>query len=328
MFGERSISGDGVMSSSTTSRTSRWGSVAKPVIGSRTPVAQMAVIAVFTITPLIALLAALPIAWGWGLSWWDIGLALVFYYLSGLGVTIGFHRHLTHRAFRAKRPLRIGLAIAGSLAMQGPVIKWVADHRRHHAFADQEGDPHSPWLYGTGPVGVARGFWHAHMGWVFDRDRTNLMRFAPDLLQDRGLVWVHRMFPVWTLATLVLPGLLGGLLTWSWWGAVTGFFWAGLVRVGVLHHVTWAVNSVCHMIGDRPYASRDRAANFWPLAILSFGESWHNSHHADPTCVRHGVGRGQLDTSARVIRGFEVLGWVDHVHWPTPHRLAKRKLRL
>ncbi|GAA2349314.1 acyl-CoA desaturase [Saccharopolyspora halophila] len=287
----------------------------------------MALIALFTITPLLALLAAVPFAWGWGLGWWDIGLALFFYYASGLGVTIGFHRHFTHRAFRAKRPLRIGLAIAGSFAMQGPVIQWVADHRRHHAYADKEGDPHSPWLYGTGPIAVAKGFWHAHMGWLFNRAQTNQDKFAPDLLKDRGLTWVNRLFPVWTLGTLLLPALLGGLLTWSWWGALTGFFWAGLVRVGVLHHVTWAVNSICHMIGERPYASRDKAANFWPLAIVSFGESWHNSHHADPTCARHGVDRGQLDTSARVIWAFEKLGWVNQVRWPTPERLAKRTVQ-
>jgi stearoyl-CoA desaturase (Delta-9 desaturase) len=302
-------------------------SEASPLVSDRIPVAHTALIALFTITPLVALLAAVPFAWGWGLGWWDIGIALFFYYASGLGVTVGFHRHFTHRAFRAKRPLRIGLAIAGSMAVQGPLIQWVADHRRHHAFADKEGDPHSPWLYGTGPIAVAKGFWHAHMGWLFGRDRTNANRFAPDLLKDSGLTWVNRMFPVWTLATLALPALLGGLFTWSWWGAVTGFFWAGLVRVGVLHHVTWAVNSICHMIGERPYASRDRAANFWPLAIASFGESWHNSHHADPTCARHGVGRGQLDTSARVIRVFEQLGWADKVRWPTPQRLAKRTLQ-
>lgn len=315
------------MTAFPTARTFQSDSAPTPLTAGRTPVGQIVLIALFTITPLLALLAAVPFAWGWGLGWWDVGLALFFYYASGLGVTVGFHRHFTHRAFRAKRPLRIGLAIAGSFAMQGPVIQWVADHRRHHAYADKEGDPHSPWLYGTGPVSVAKGFWHAHMGWLFDRDQTNTTRFAPDLLKDRGLTWVNRMFPVWTAATLVLPALLGALLTWSWWGALTGFFWAGLVRVGVLHHVTWAVNSVCHMIGERPYASRDRAANFWPLAIVSFGESWHNSHHADPTCARHGVGRGQLDTSAGMIWAFEKLGWVSQVRWPTPERLAKRAAR-
>ncbi len=309
-----------------TSRTSRFGTARPPTIGKRQSRAAIAVIAVFTVTPLLALLAAVPVAWGWGLGWVDLGLALSLYCLTGLGVTVGFHRHFTHGAFKANSPLRAFLAVAGSFAVQGPVIRWVADHRRHHAYADKEGDPHSPWLYGTSPAAVARGFWHAHMGWLFDRNQTNTERFAPDLLKDRTLTRINSLFPVWTAATLLLPAVLGGVLSWSWWGMLTGLFWAGLVRVGLLHHVTWAVNSICHMIGERPFKNRDKAANFWPLALISFGESWHNSHHADPTCARHGVGRGQLDISARTIWVFEKLGWVHKVRWPTPQRLAKRTL--
>ncbi|MGH3522045.1 MAG: acyl-CoA desaturase, partial [Mycobacterium sp.] len=191
------------------------------------------------------------------------------------------------------------------------------------AFSDRDGDPHSPWLYGTSPWAVVKGFWHAHMGWTFDRDLTNKKRFAPDLLKDNDMVRVNKLFGLWTLLTFSLPSLLAGLVTWSWWGALTAFFWAGIVRVGVLHHVTWSTNSICHMIGERPFASRDKSANFWPLAILSFGESWHNLHHADPTCARHGVGKGQLDTSARLIWLFEKAGWVSHVRWPTVQRLAR-----
>jgi stearoyl-CoA desaturase (delta-9 desaturase) len=294
----------------------------EPIIDGRTTRGQIALIAIFVLVPILALLAAVPLAWGWGLSWVEIGLAVFFYYLSGLGVTVGFHRYFTHGSFKTKRPLRIALAVAGSTAVQGSVVQWVADHRRHHAYADREGDPHSPWLYGTGPVALARGFWHSHMGWLFHRDQTNAKRFAPDLLADRDLRIVDRLFPLWTLSTLLLPAALGGLLTWSWWGVLTGLFWAGLVRIGVLHHVTWSVNSICHMIGNRPFTSRDKATNFWPLAILSFGESWHNSHHADPTCARHGVARGHLDTSARVIWLFEKLNWVHKVRWPTQRRLA------
>jgi stearoyl-CoA desaturase (delta-9 desaturase) len=207
--------------------------------------------------------------------------------------------------------------------VQGPPIIWVADHRRHHAFSDREGDPHSPWLFGTSPAAIAKGFWHAHMGWLFDRDLTNKQRFAPDLLADKDIVRVSNLFWLTTIGTFVLPALLGGLISWSWWGALTAFFWAGLVRVAVLHHVTWSTNSICHMIGERPFASRDRAANVWALAILSFGESWHNLHHADPTCARHGVKRGQIDTSARIIWLFEKAGWVTDVRWPTPQRLAR-----
>jgi stearoyl-CoA desaturase (delta-9 desaturase) len=295
----------------------------KPVIdGRRGTAAQIAVYA-FVILPLVALITAIPFAWGWGLSWTDVGIAAVFYVISGLGITVGFHRYFTHGSFKAKRPLRIALAVAGMLAMQGPVITWVADHRRHHAFSDKEGDPHSPWLFGTSTAALAKGFLHAHTGWLFDRDKTNEKRFTPDLLADRDIVRVDNLFVVWSVATLLVPAALGGLITMSWWGAFTAFFWAGLVRVGLLHHVTWSINSICHMIGDQPFASRDHSRNVWPLAILSFGESWHNLHHADPTCARHGVQRGQIDISARVIWVFEKLGWASNVRWPTTRRLEK-----
>ena len=290
--------------------------------GQRTTGEQLLVKA-FVVVPLLALLAAVPLAWGWGLSWTDIGLAVSFYFLSGLGITVGFHRHFTHRAFKATRALKIGLAVAGSMAFQGPIINWVADHRRHHAFTDKEGDPHSPWLFGTSPLAVAKGFVHAHLSWLFARDKTNAARFAPDLLADRDLQRVHRQFIGWSMVSLAAPALLGGVITWSWWGAVTGFFWAGLVRLAVLNHVTWSINSICHMIGSRPFTVRDRSTNFWPLAIVSMGESWHNFHHADPTSARHGVRRGQLDMSARLIAIFEKLGWAYDIRWPTPRRLAR-----
>ncbi|KHF42316.1 stearoyl-CoA desaturase [Saccharomonospora viridis] len=295
----------------------------KPIFdGKRTPGVQFAVY-FGVIAPLVALVAAVPFAWGWGLTWVDVGLFVLFYAVTGLGITVAYHRHFTHGSFKAKPWLRVVMAIAGSMALQGPVITWVADHRRHHAFSDKEGDPHSPWLFGTSPWAIAKGFWHAHMGWLFNRDRSNAERFAPDLLKDPAIRKVNSLFPLWSLLTFALPALLGGLITWSWWGAVTALFWAGFVRVCVLHHVTWSVNSICHMIGERPFSARDRSANFWPLAIFSFGESWHNLHHADPTSARHGVKRGQIDISARVIWIFEKLGWVYNVRWPTPARLQK-----
>jgi stearoyl-CoA desaturase (delta-9 desaturase) len=296
---------------------------ARPILEGRRGIAPQISVYVFVILPLVALVAAIPFAWGWGLTWVDVAIAMVFYVTSGLGITVGYHRYFTHGSFKAKRPLRIALALAGSLAMQGPVITWVADHRRHHAFSDKEGDPHSPWLFGTSPAALAKGFWHSHTGWLFDRDLTNRERFTPDLLADRDIVRVDRLFIVWSVATLLVPAALGGLLSWSWWGALTAFFWAGLVRVGLLHHVTWSINSICHMIGDQPFAARDHSRNVWPLAVLSFGESWHNLHHADPTCARHGVQRGQVDISARVIWAFEKLGWAHSVRWPTQRRLEK-----
>ncbi|MEU4445972.1 acyl-CoA desaturase [Actinosynnema sp. NPDC050801] len=285
---------------------------------------QVFLVKLFVVVPALALAAAVPFAWGWGLGWVDIGLALFFYTLTCLGVTAGFHRYFTHGAFTANRGLRIALAVVGSMAMQGPVIDWVADHRRHHAYADRDGDPHSPWRFGTSAGALAKGFWHAHLGWLFDREQTNAARFAPDLLADPDIQRVNRWFPALTVVTLLSPAVIGGLVTWSWWGALTAFFWAGLVRVAVLHHVTWSVNSICHMIGDRPFTARDKSANFWPLAIASMGESWHNSHHADPTCARHGVRRGQIDITARLIWAFEKLGWATKVRWARPEHLARK----
>jgi stearoyl-CoA desaturase (Delta-9 desaturase) len=299
------------------------GGAAKPLLAGRRPRGEQLLVYVFVVLPMLALAAAVPMAWGWGLSWLDLGLAFGFYLLSGFGVTVGLHRYFTHRAFTANRRLRIGLAIAGSTALQGDVITWVADHRRHHAYSDKVGDPHSPWLFGTTPAAVAKGFWHAHVGWLFVRDRTNPARFTPDLLADRDIVRISRLFPLWTAASLLAPAVIGGLVTLSWWGAVTAFVWAGLVRAAVLHHITWSVNSICHMVGAQPFVTRDRARNVWPLAIASLGESWHNLHHADPTCARHGVRRGQVDPSARVIWLFEKFGWARDVRWPTPARLAR-----
>ncbi len=245
------------------------GSDPKPIFGAARGEIDRAFIRLAVAVPLLALIAAVPLAWGWGITWIDIGLALGFYFLSGLGVTIGFHRHFTHRSFKANRPLRIGLAIAGSMAFQGDVITWVADHRRHHAYADKEGDPHSPWLFGTSPLAVAKGFYHSHIGWLFAKNPTNLDRFAPDLIADRDIARISRQFPLWTLVSLLAPAVLGGLITMSFWGALTGFFWAGLVRIAVLHHVTWSINSICHMVGTRPFTRRDRSTNVWVLAIAS-----------------------------------------------------------
>ncbi len=276
--------------------------------------------------PFLAFLAAVPVVWGWGVGWTDVALFLAFYVISGLGVTVGFHRLFTHGSFKATRPLRIALAIAGSLAIEGPVIRWVADHRRHHAFSDREGDPHSPWRFGDTLPALMKGFWFAHIGWLFDLEHTNRERYTPELMRDRDITLVERLFPLWFATSLLLPGVLGGLITMSWGGALSAFFWASLVRIFLLHHVTWSINSICHMIGERPFAARDKSANFWPLAIMSFGESWHNMHHADPTAARHGVLRGQLDSSARVIWLFEKLGWATDVRWPKPERLAKLRV--
>jgi len=286
---------------------------------------ENAALGMFIAVPFLALVAAVPFAWGWGLGWRDVAIAVVMYAVTGHGITVGFHRYFTHGSFRANRPLKIALALAGSLAIEGPVIRWVADHRRHHAFSDREGDPHSPWRYGETVPALLKGLGFAHMGWMFDAERTNPKRYTPDLLKDRDLVRISNLFPALVAVSLLLPALLGGLLSWSWQGAVTAFFWASLVRVGLLHHVTWSINSICHALGERPFASRDRSGNVWWLALLSMGESWHNLHHADPTCARHGVQRGQIDSSARTIWIFEKLGWATDVRWPRADRLAAKR---
>jgi stearoyl-CoA desaturase (delta-9 desaturase) len=298
----------------------------EPVLATETMAGwENVVLGVFIAVPFLALVAAVPVAWGWGLGWRDVAIAVVMYLVAGHGITVGFHRYFTHGSFRANRGLKIALAVAGSLAIEGPIIGWVADHRRHHAFSDREGDPHSPWRYGESVPALMKGLLFAHIGWLFDVEQTNTRRYTPDLLKDKDIVRISNLFPALVAVSLLLPALLGGLLSWSWQGAVTAFFWASLVRVGLLHHVTWSINSICHALGEHPFASRDRSGNVWWLALLSMGESWHNLHHADPTCARHGVLRGQIDSSARVIWIFEKLGWATDVRWPREDRLAAKR---
>jgi stearoyl-CoA desaturase (Delta-9 desaturase) len=287
--------------------------------------AQRALVGVFVVVPLLALIAAIPLAWGWGLGWHDVIIALAFYWLSGLGVTVGFHRYFTHGSFKAKTGLRVALAVFGTMAIEGPVFNWVADHRRHHKYSDREGDPHSPWRYGDDTKALAKGLAYAHMLWLFDENKTSQEKFIPDLLADRKLRIVHKLFPVIVLTSMLAPALIGGLWSMSFHGALTAFFWASLVRVALLHHVTWSINSICHTFGTEEFEVRDKARNVSWLAIASFGESWHNLHHADPTCARHGVLKGQLDPSARVIWALEKLGWAYDVRWPDARRLEAKR---
>jgi stearoyl-CoA desaturase (delta-9 desaturase) len=288
---------------------------------------EQTTLALFIIVPLIAVAAAVPVMWGWGLGWRDAVIALVFYLFTGFGITVGYHRYFTHGSFRAKRGLKIALGIMGSLAVEGPLVRWVSDHRKHHQFSDQKDDPHSPWAYGGGPIGLTRGIYHAHIGWLFDQEQTPQHKYAPDLLSDPDVVKISRHFPTWVAVSTLVPPVIGGLWSWSWQGIVTAFFWAVLVRIALLHHVTWAINSICHVVGSRPFRSRDKSGNVWWLALPSFGESWHNLHHVDPTSARHGVLRGQVDTSAMLIRMFEKFGWASHVRWPDPKRLAARRVQ-
>jgi stearoyl-CoA desaturase (delta-9 desaturase) len=298
----------------------------KPMLDSPQTLAAGIAMWIFVVGPVAALAVVVPFAWGWGLTPLDLVMAAVGYLISGLGIAVGYHRLFTHRAFKARRGLRIALAVAGSLAVEGSPVQWVANHRRHHAFSDREGDPHSPWRYGTSPGAILKGLLHAHIGWMLKRELSNRSRFAPDVDADRDMRVVGRLFGPLTAVSLLGPALVGGLISGTWTGALAGFFWAGIIRMALLHHVTWSVNSICHVAGRRPFASRDRAANFWPLALLSFGESWHNSHHADPSGARHGVLPGQIDVAARTIWLFERFGWAYDVRWPRAERLAARLL--
>jgi len=281
-------------------------------------------IGVFVVIPLLAVILAIPVAWGGWLSWVDVVLVFVMWTITALGITVGYHRYFTHGSFKANRTVKIVLAVMGSMALEGSLDQWVADHRKHHKFSDDIGDPHSPWRFGTSRRAVAKGLYYAHVGWLFDEDNTPIAKYAPDIAADPDLRRISRYFPVTVASTLLLPALLGGLLTWSWLGALTALFWAGLVRVALVHHVTWSINSICHVFGTRPFTSRDLSSNVAWLAIPSFGESWHNLHHVDPTSARHGVLKGQVDLSAEVIRGLEKVGLAHDVRWPKPERIAAR----
>jgi len=266
--------------------------------------------------PIAAL--GLTVWWLWGgvVNLTDLMIALVLYVVTGLGITVGFHRLFSHRGFVPRRALKITLAVLGSMAVEGSVTSWVATHRRHHLFSDRSGDPHSPHRYGDRGLALVRGLAFSHVGWLFVSDASRTERYAPDMLKDRDLVRIGELFPLLALASLAVPFGIGFAISGSWVGAVTALVWAGLVRMAVLHHVTWSVNSLCHTFGKRSNATTDRSTNLWPLAVVSFGDAWHNVHHAHPTWARHGAYRGMIDPSAWLIARFEQWGWATRVRWP------------
>jgi stearoyl-CoA desaturase (Delta-9 desaturase) len=284
--------------------------------------AQQLLTALIVFAPLAVTVGVVIGLWGRAVGLRDLMLALVLYAIAGHGVTVGFHRLLTHRAFRASRPLKITLAVAGSLAFEGPVIGWVADHRRHHAFADRPGDPHSPHEHGAGALARVRGLWHAHTGWLFKHDPTSQQHYARDLLGDRDLVVINRLFPLWCVLSLAIPFGLGWLLGGAVGAGLSALLWAGAVRICVLHHITWSINSLCHVYGRRPYATRDRSTNVRAMAIVSMGESWHNNHHAFPSSARHGIDPRQHDSSAALIEWFARRGWARGLREPAADRRA------
>jgi stearoyl-CoA desaturase (delta-9 desaturase) len=299
-----------------------WDDV-EPVVHERR---DRTITVIVTAAPILSLFGAGWLLWDRVLGWNDLFVFGLLYLLTGFGVTIGFHRLLTHRAFKTTRTVRAVLAILGSAAIEGPVISWVADHRKHHAFSDREGDPHSPHVdHGHGWRGAARGLLHAHVGWLFiHTHRGRRSRYAPDLLADPVVSWVDRTFLVWATAGLVAAFALGVLFGGRLRDGFTGLLWGGAVRILVLHHVTYSVNSLCHFFGRERFDTGDRSRNLGWLAPLSLGEAWHNNHHAFPTSAAHGLRRREFDPSAWVIRGLERVGLAWDVVRVSPERQAAK----
>ena len=274
------------------------------------------------LVPFAGLIVAIGCLWGRALTWVEVSLFLGMYLAAGFGVTVGYHRLFAHRSFEAVRPVKVLLAVLGSMAAQGSVLKWVATHRQHHQHSDRAEDPHSPHCFGGGVRGILAGFWHAHIAWIFRADRPNLKRYVRDLESDKLLHITSRLFGVWVVLGLLIPTVLGGVITATWNGALLGFLWGGLVRICLGHHVTWSINSVCHLWGTRPFDRGDQSRNNFVFGVLGLGEGWHNNHHAFPSSARHGLRWWQLDLSYLAIRALELIGLARRVRVPARGRIV------
>lgn len=283
---------------------------------------------VAVVVPALGVLSAMGLLWGVAFHWVDLVLFLGLYLLCAFGTTIGFHRYFTHRGFETGTVLKSTLAILGCMTMQGPITQWVTDHRKHHALSDREGDPHSPHVgHGDGPWGAVKGFVHAHVGWMFSNLGMEQGReYGRDLYEDRLVRTIDRLYLLWVVLSLALPFAIGYLVGGTLEAGLAGLVWGGLVRIFAYQHATFAVNSICHMFGRRHFRSRDESRNNWLIAVLVFGEGWHNNHHAFPSSARHGLARWQVDVSWLVIRALERLGLVWNVRRPTPEQLERRRL--
>lgn len=279
------------------------------------------------VLPLAGIIAAGILLWGTGFSWVALGTLVVMYFISGLGITVGFHRLFTHRSFEAPGWVRYFWGAAGSMAMQGPLMIWVGEHRRHHQHSDDHGDPHSPHGHGDSFWGMVRGAFHAHMGWMMRTPLDIDPKYVKDLLADPVCVAVNRQFLLWVTLGMLIPAAVAGLITMSWMGALLGFIWGGLVRTFLVHHLTWSINSICHIWGARPFNSHDHSRNNPIFGILGFGEGWHNNHHAFPTSAKHGLAWWQFDSSWVVIRTMEFLGIAKRVRVPDAQRIEAKRRR-
>jgi stearoyl-CoA desaturase (delta-9 desaturase) len=262
------------------------------------------------VMPFVGLILAIALLWHRFVGPKELAILLVGYLLTGVGVTVGYHRLFTHRSFETFKPIWYAFAVLGEMAVESDVVTWVADHRKHHQFSDKEGDPHSPHVgYGDSLKDALRGLWHAHTGWLFRTvGRADHERYAKDLVADKGLVVISKLFMPIMLMSLVIPTLVGWLLIGGWYGAVAGLVWGGGIRIFLLHHVTFSINSICHFWGRKRFRSTDESRNVWWLSWLSFGESWHNNHHAFPTSAFHGLRRLEVDPGGLVIWALEKCG--------------------
>jgi stearoyl-CoA desaturase (delta-9 desaturase) len=292
--------------------------------------------------PFLGLVAAIILTWGWGITWVELGVLALMYTLTAGGVTLGFHRYFTHKSFECRRWVQWVLGVCGSMSVQGPMLGWIATHRCHHQHSDRPGDPHSPHVghdhdeVGDTLSGLIKGYWHSHMGWLFHDDMPNLVRYIPDLKDDAVAKTVSKLFVVWVALGIVLPAVLGGWITgmvaehealaWSWRGALLGLLWGGLARISIVHHVTWSINSACHLWGTRTYKSHDHSRNNLLFGLLAFGEGWHNNHHAFPASARHGLEWYQFDATYLAIRLLKLTGLAWDINLPPADRLEAKKV--
>lgn len=296
-----------------------------PIVCSRNDsLAERIATAIAVFLPFVGIIVAIWGFWGWGFTWVELVLMAAMYLATGFGITIGYHRLFTHRSFETFRIVQFVFAVLGSMSVQGPVLRWVANHRCHHQYSDQQKDPHSPHRYGGGFLGVLAGWWHSHIGWMFAPGPVDLHRYVGDFSEDRMVRGVDRFFGLWVLLGLLIPAAAGGLITGTWFGAFLGFLWGGLVRVFLVHHVTWSINSICHLWGRRPFNCNDESRNNGLCGLLALGEGWHNNHHAFPLSARHGLRWWQFDASYLVIRTMKRLGLAWRVQLPSADAIAHR----
>jgi stearoyl-CoA desaturase (Delta-9 desaturase) len=277
--------------------------------------------------PFAGVVTAIVTLWGGAFTWVDLTLLLGMYLATGFGITIGYHRHFAHRSFDTNRPIRFLLGVLGCMSVEGPILKWVAIHRRHHQHSDGPQDPHSPHQFGGGIRGMLSGLWHAHMGWMFTADHPNLADYVKDLRADRLVRVTSNLFPLWVLLGLLIPTVAGGLWTMSWTGAFFGLLWGGLVRIFLVHHVTFSINSVCHLWGPQRFDCHDQSRNNFICGVLGLGEGWHNNHHAFPTSGRHGFAWYEFDLSYIVIRLMTMTGLAWQLRVAGPEAIRAKQFR-